>query len=105
MSDRAFRAAGEAHDATADYVLCDEFGSPSGPGKAAPRVVPVNARGRVAEGQAVHGKPPRGRKLPVPGRGVPGHYRRVARIGVGNGQPGWVAALTPLSVDGMIVAA
>ena len=45
-------------------------------------------------------------------RGVPGaliagtvSYLHTHRLVARHGQPGWVAALTPLSVDGMIVAA
>src|SRR6185369_3950364 len=32
-------------------------------------------------------------------------YLHMHQLVAGHGQPGWVAALTPLSVDGMIVAA
>jgi len=32
-------------------------------------------------------------------------YLHTHQLVAGHGQPGWVAALTPLSVDGMIVAA
>jgi Protein of unknown function (DUF2637) len=34
-----------------------------------------------------------------------GHGLHMHQLVAGHGQPGWVAALTPLSVDGMIVAA
>ena len=35
----------------------------------------------------------------------PVSYLHMHQLVAGHGQPGWVAALTPLSVDGMIVAA